>query len=1057
MKLKITLFLVISLSFLEVAFAQQRNINGTVTDEQGIPLPGVNITVKGTSRGVQSDFDGKYAIQAGTGDVLVFSFVGLRTSEVVVGEEDVISVVLATDAAELDAVVVTALGVKATPRSVTNAIETVTSEDIENTGETNLVNSLSSKAAGVNVVSSSGSVGASSNIRIRGNTSINKANSPLFVVDGVPIDNSNFGNSNAGADQSNRAIDINQADIASIDILKGTAAQTLYGLRAANGVILITTKKGLSGAPIVSVSSTTQFSQVSQLPDLQQEFAQGRPLNGELTYRGPETRESFSWGPPISSLEYDGDSSYPFDRNGRLVPQGTGNGQPANAYDHTDFFVTGVLQEQNVSVRGGTDRIKYYLSGGNLNQTGISPKEEFSRTSFRSDVSAYLTDKFEVSASGNFINSGGRRVQRGSNISGVMVGVIRTTPTFDNGNGLDGREAANNPETYLLPDGTQRSYRHGIYDNPYWTVAQNPSTDDVKRFIGRLSFDYKPFEWATIQGNISYDQYADVRKSVLSINSASNPQGEIFDQNIFNEDMNTQLLFLTERKIGEDITFNGLFGYDGFKTETLIRSVLGNGLTVPGLYNLANTASQATSESIRRKELDAVLADARFAYRDMLYLNATFRNDWSSTLPEDNNAFQSYSFGGSFIFTELWPNEILGYGKLRGSYGKTGNDAPIYSTLTYYNAATVDGDFFIGSNQFPIFSTVAFERSSQMGSSNIRPETTREFEVGMELNFFESRFKLDVTYYNKETTDQIIAVDQPAVTGYTSRIINAGIIENKGWEVSGGVRVINTDNFNWNIDANWTTYETTVVELAENVESITLDGLGSVTSRAIPGQPYSAIFGTRFARNENGDLLIGDDGFPITDPEDGVIGDPNPDWTMGLRNTFSYKNFSLSALLDIRKGGDVWCGTCEISDYFGTSQRTADERGITNYVFEGVNANTGEPNTTEVAFADPEKSVNTNRWVRYGFTGAASEYIYDASWLRLREASLSYSLPQKILEGTFITSGSLTLSGRNLFLLTDYPGVDPETNLTGDSNGMGLDYMNQPGTKSYAISAKINF
>lgn len=1057
MRSKITFILLILLSYSQITFGQEKTVTGTVTTDEGVPLPGVNILVKGSSRGVQTNFDGYYSIQASQGDILEFSYIGMETTERTIGEEDIISVVLNADTDLLEEVVVTALGVKAKPRSVTNAIETVTSEDIENTGESNIVNSLSSKAAGVNVVSSSGSVGASSTIRIRGNTSINKSNSPLFVVDGVPIDNSNYGNSNAGADQSNRAIDINQADIASIDILKGTAAQTLYGLRAANGVVLITTKKGISGDPIISVSSTTQFSEVSQLPELQTEFAQGRPQDGVLTYRGPETGESFSWGPRISTLEYDGDTSYPFNRNGRLVPQGNGNGQPANSYDHTDFFVTGVLQEQNVSVRGGAEKIKYYLSASNLDQTGISPKEEFSKKSFRGDVSAFLTDKFEISGSGNFVTSGGRRVQRGSNISGVMVGVVRTTPSFDNGNGLEGREAADTPSTYLLPDGTQRSYRHGIYDNPYWSVANNPSTDDVKRFIGRLSFDYKPFDWATIQGSLSYDQYSDVRKSVLSINSASNPQGEIYDQNIFNEDLNTQLLFLTERQIGDNITFNGLLGYDGFKTENLVRSVLGNGLTVPGLYNLANTASQSSAESIGKKELDAFLADARFSYNDLLFLNATFRNDWSSTLPMENNDFQSYSMGGSFIFTELWENDLLNYGKLRGSYGKTGNDAPMYSTLTYYGAATTGGDFFISSNQFPIFSTVAFERSSQMGNSNITPETTREYEIGTELNFFDSRFKLDITYYNKETTDQIISVDQPAVTGYTSRIVNAGIIENKGWEVSGGIKVIDAKNFSWDIDANWTSYETTVIELTEGVESITLDGLGSVTSRAIPGEPYSAIFGTRFGRNEDGELLIGDDGFPVTDPEDGVIGDPNPDWTMGLRNSLSYKNFTLGALLDVREGGDVWCGTCEISDYFGTSQKTAEQRGITGYVFEGVNVNTGEPNTTQVAFADPGQSVNSNRWVRYGFTGAASEYIYDASWIRLREASLSYSFPNNFLDNNFLTGASLTFSGRNLFLITDYPGVDPETNLTGDSNGMGLDYMNQPSTKSYAVTVKINF
>ena len=1042
---------------MQMTFAQQKSVTGTVTDEDGLPLPGVNIIIKGTSTGVQTDFDGNYAIVASQGDILVFSFIGLVRTEKTIGASNSINVIMQADAAQLDEVVVTALGVTANPRSLTYASETVTSDDIENTGETNLVNSLSSKAAGVSVVSSSGSVGASSNIRIRGNTSINRSNSPLFVVDGVPIDNSTVDNGVGGVDNSNRAVDINQADIASIEILKGTAAQTLYGLRAANGVILITTKKGITGAPMVSVSSTLQFSEVNQLPDLQTEYSQGSPRGGVLTYRGPETREGFSWGPRISSLEYDGDTSYPYDRNGRLVPQGEGNGQPANAYDHYDFFVTGVLQEQNVSVRGGSEKIKYYVSGSNLDQTGVAPKEDFARKSFRSDISAFLTDKFELSASGNYVTSGGRRVQRGSNVSGIMLGLLRSTPTFDNGNGRSGRLAANTPETYELPDGTQRSYRAGIYDNPYWTVAKNPSFDDVKRFIGRLSFEYKPFDWATVQGTLGYDQYSDNRKAGVDINSAGNPQGQVFNQTVFNEDINTQLLFLTERNLGEKIVFNGLLGYDGYKTESLFNSTLGNGLTIPGFFVVSNTASQSVAESVGRKELDAFLADAKFAYDNTLFVNGTFRNDWSSTLPDDNNSFQSYSFGASFVFTELWQNDVLNYGKLRGSYGKTGNDAPIFSTLTYYNAAAAGGDGFIDENQFPIFSNVAFERSAQLGNPNIRPEVTTEYEIGAEFNLFDSRLKLDVAYYNKTTEDQIISIDQPAVTGFTNRIVNAGKIENYGWEISGGVDIIRGEDFNWSVDANWTAYENNVVELAPNVESIFLAGFTSTSSRVIAGEPFGAIFGSRFQRNENGELLIGDNGFPIVDTEDGVVGDPIPNWTMGIRNSLSYKNFSLSALLDIRQGGDIWCGTCGIIDYFGTSQKTADQREITDFVFDGVNANTGETNTTEVALYDPANGLGANRWVRYGFGGISEDYIFDSSWVRLREASLTYSMPRNIIDNTFLTSGSITLSGRNLFLITDYPGIDPETNLTGASNGIGLDYFNQPNTKSYALTVKVNF
>lgn len=1047
--------LVVHLSFGQV---QERMIRGTVTDPNGLPLPGVNIVIQGTTTGVQTDFDGNFAIQASDSDILVFSFIGMETAEYPITNETVrLDVTMMEDAAQLDEVVVTALGVRANPRSLTYAAETVTSEDIENTGETNLVNSLSAKAAGVNVVSSSGSVGASANIRIRGNTSINRSNAPLFVVDGVPIDNSTVGNDVGGTDNSNRAIDINQADIASIEILKGTAAQTLYGLRAANGVILITTKKGISGVPLVSVTSTLQFTEVNQLPDLQKEFAQGQPIDGVPTYRGPQTGEGFSWGPRISSLEYDGDPDYPFDRNGRLVPQGEGNGQPANAYDHYDFFVTGVLEDQNVSVRGGSEDIKYYFSGGYLDQTGVAPKERFSKRSFRSDVSANLAENFELSGSANFVTSGGRRVQRGSNVSGIMLGLVRATPTFDHGNGRTGRLAADTPETYQLPDGSQRSYRGGIYDNPYWTVAKNPSFDDVKRFIGRLSFEYNPLEWATVQGSLSYDHYSDVRKQGIDINSAGNPQGQVFNNNIFNEEINTQLLLLIDRNIGDNINFNGLLGYDGYKTETLFRNVLGNAMTIPGFFVISNTASQAVAESIGRRELDAVLADAKFAYDNMVFLNGTFRNDWSSTLPEDDNDFQSYSFGASFVFSELWQGNRFNYGKLRASYGKTGNDAPIFSTLTYYNAAAAGGDGFLDANQFPIFSTVAFERSAQLGNPNISPEVTTEYEIGVELEFFNSRLKLDVAYYNKTTEDQIISIDQPAVTGFTNRIVNAGEIENKGWEVSGSFDVIRNDDFNWNIDANWTAFENDVIALAPDVESIFLAGFTSTSSRVIEGEPFGAIFGSRFQRNEQGEVLIGDNGFPLVDPQDGVIGDPIPDWTAGIRNSFRYKNFALSALLDIREGGDIWCGTCGIIDYFGTSQKTGEQRDITDFVFPGVNANTGEPNTTEVALADPANGLGANRWVRYGFGGISEDYVFDSSWVRLREATITWTFPQSLLDTSFLSGGSITLAGRNLFLITDYPGIDPETNLTGASNGIGLDYFNQPNTRSYALTLKVDF
>ncbi|WP_271782905.1 SusC/RagA family TonB-linked outer membrane protein [Aquimarina algiphila] len=1054
MRTKFSGILTLLLAFVvQFTFAQEKTISGTVTDDKGLPLPGVNVVVKNTASGTQTDFDGNYTLQANRGAVLSFSYVGFDTKEVVIGDGDSINIQLSASASELEEVVVTAQGIKAKPRSLSYAIATVADDEIENTGEVNLVSSLTAKAPGVSVVTSSGSVGASANIRIRGNTSISRSNSPLFIIDGVPIDNTSTGNATNGVDVSNRAIDINQNDIESISILKGIAAQTLYGLRAANGVVLITTKKGKIGAPTVSISSTVQFSEITQTPDLQRLFAQGD--NG--IYAGPETGTGNSWGPRVSTLEYDGDTSYPYHRFGRLVPAGTGNGRAAETYDHYDFFVNGLLTDLNASVRGGTETVRYYLSAGKLDQTGVAPTENFGKKSFRADITADLSEKFEISASGSFVNSGGRRVQRGSNISGIMLGLLRTTPTFDNGNGLAGRDAVGVTNVYELANGTQRSYRAGVYDNPYWTVSKNPFSDDVNRFTGRLSFEYRPMDWLTLQGRYSYDRYSDVRKLGFDINSASNRAGQVFDDNIFNEDITANFLALFNKDISENISFNGILGYENYSSDFLRRNSQGDGLTIPGFFDVSNASTQTNDVDVFRKKTDAVFADAKFGIKDMIFINGSVRNDWSSTLPTDNNDFLSYSGGLSFVFSELIESDVFNYGKLRASYGRTGNDALIYSTKTFFEAGIAGGDGFIGNgtNQFPLFNTVALERDGQSGSQQIRPEETTEFEFGGELKFFNNRIGLDVTYYNKETTGQIFAVDVAPSSGFNGRTTNVGKIENNGIEIAANFVPIRTDNFTWDINVNWTTYKSEVIELAPGVESFFLAGFTSVSSSIIPGESYGAIFGDRFLRNDNGQVLIDDDGFPIADPTSGVIGDPIPDWQMGIKNTFSYKNISLGLLFDIREGGDIWCGTCGILDFFGVSQATADQREITDFVFDGVVQSTGQPNTQQVALAD--NTTGVNRWTKYGFGGIGEDSVYDASWVRLREASLSYNFGEKLLNGTPISSGSITLSGRNLWLDTKYPGVDPETNLTGDSNGIGLEYFNQPNTRSYAVSLKLNF
>ncbi len=1058
--------------FTNFAYSQERVISGTVSDESGEPLPGANVVVKGTTNGTQTDFDGNYTINADTGDILVFSYIGFTEQEISVGSSNTINASLNFGNA-LDEVVVTAQGIEATPRSLSYSVQSVGSDDVTKSQETNLVSALSAKAAGVQVTTSSGSVGASANIRIRGNTSITRSNSPLFVVDGVPIDNSSFSedptqsfnnSSLGGSDFSNRAVDLNSSDIESINILKGVAAQTLYGLRAANGVILVTTKKGSAGKTRYTFSTSTSLSEFNKVPRLQREYAQGRhnPDGSGLQWRGPETFEGDSWGPRVANLEYDGDATYPFDPRGRLVPAGTGNGQQARTFDHYDFFKVGQRTDINFGVSGGNEKVNYRFNVGRLHQKGIAPNELFDRQTYRLDVKAQLNDKLALDASGQYTNSGGNRVQRGSNISGIMLGLLRTTPTFDNGNGLTGQAGADNESSYFydipgaeLPG--HRSYRNGIYNNPYFTVARNTNLDDVNRFIGKVGLSYDFRDWLSIKSTVSIDRYTDTRKIGFDIIDASFGNGRVINDVIANQDINWNVLANINYDFNEKLSLTGAIGYDGFYTKSNRQTVIGDGLTIPGFFNLSNVSTtQAQELSQTPKKLIGAFATGTVGYNNMLFFTPSFRNDWSSTLPVGNNTFQSFSFGGSFVFSELLKEDsVVNYGKLRASWGKQGNDAPVFSTITNFASTFVSGDGFIQSVTFPAYDSTSFERSSQAGNPFIEPEETTEFEIGLELGLFQNRVKLDFTYYDKETDGQIIPVNTASSSGFLTRIANAGLVTNEGFEVALGIVPIQSANFTWNLDVNWTTYENTVEELVEGVQSITLNGFAGTSSRAVVGEPYGALFGTRFLRNDNGDVLIDDDGYPLADPTQGVVGDPIPDWTAGINNSFRYKNITLTALLDIREGGDVWCGTCGILNYFGVSELTLNRDQTT--VFPGVVQSTGQVNNQVVAISDPTISENNNFYRRYGFGGLSESAVFDSSWIRLREVSLTYNFPDKILNKTFLEGLSISVHGRNLWLETDYPGLDPETNLTGDTNGFGLEYFNQPNTKSYGLDVKLNF
>ena len=1041
----------------------QTTVNGVITDDSGEALIGASVLAKGTSVGTITDIDGKYTITLPQGvNTLVVSYVGYTDREVAVTAPGTLNVNLSANSELLDEIVVTASGLEANKRAIGYSVQNVDAEELVDARETNIVNALNGKVAGVQVTSSAGSPGASSSIRIRGSVSVNKSNQPLFVIDGVPIDNGTGGTGNAtdGVDQSNRAVDINPNDIASMTVLKGAAATALYGVRAANGAIVITTKKGKSGKPVVNVNASYGTATVNKLSERQSIYSQGAFANGTATYRGPETGEGDSWGPLISELEFDGNTDYFFDQGGALVPAGEGNGVAARAYDPYDFFVTGQTVDLNASVSGGSDNLRYYISGGRLGQTGIVPNADFQRTSFRTTLDTDITDKLTASISANYVNSGGSRIQRGSNLQGVMLGLMRNPATFDIGNGLSGQEAADDPSSHVNPDGSQRSYRHGIYDNPYWTAARNPANDDVNRIIGYTSLKYQFTDWLFASYKFGVDQFSErflLGEDINLLGRGGNP-GTVIQSFAGSRDLNSDFIIGANKQLSDKFNLSALVGYNVFDTRFTRQETIGDELSAPGFFHISNASTVVGDEIINQKRIHGVYSTLDFAYDNWAFLNLTGRNDWSSALPIQNNTYQSYSasLGLELIEALNIQSKFVDYAKVRASYGVIGNDAPIYATTNTFTQGETGGDGFISTIDFPQFGTNAFERSTLLANENLRPEKATTIELGAEVNLFRGRLGFDVTWYDTQSEDIILAVQLPATTGFTSAVQNSGSISNTGWELVVDAAPIRTNDFSWDIIANFTTFDNIVEELAPGVDNVFLEGFTSTSADLVPGLPYSTIFGNGFQRDDAGNMIIGSNGWPLQDPTKKALGDPNPDFTLGLRNTFSYKGLSLSGLLDFRKGGDMWCGTCGIINYFGTSQISADERNDV-VIFEGVTEE-GAVNNKPVALAySPTASEGEFYRRRYGFGGISEMNIHDTSWIRLRELTLKYNISSDMLRNLPFEGIGIALSGRNLWLSTEYPGIDPETNLTGASNGYGLDYFNMPNTKGYTATVNLTF
>ena len=1081
------------------AMLAQRTVTGTVTDQKGEALIGASVLVKGTTSGTVSDIDGSYSVNVPSGaNVLVFSYTGFETVEVTLGASNVVDVTM-EEGVTLETAVVTALGVTKEEKSIGYAFQEVESTELLKANESNFVQSLAGKVAGLQVTGSSGTAGASSYFLIRGANTITRDNQPLIVIDGVPVDNSQLrsGSVVASVAYSNRAIDINQNDIDQVTVLKGAAATALYGSQAGNGAILITTKKAAKGGQKVRVEfgSNLTFSQANKLPELQTQYAQG--VSGG--YRGPDTRYALSWGPSVDTLRYvndtyvytanqdrNGDGIYDWNPNGAIVGMSSpfASSNPVETYDHYKFYQTGLASTSNLAISASNEYSSIRFSAGYTDETGIVPNNDFARLNLGLNADTKLGEKVTLGIGLQYINSGGTRIEQGSNTSGVMLGLLRTTPTFDNSNGLEVGDE-NFVSAYEFPNGTPRGYRglatsgfsSSAYDNPYWTAYNNPLKDKVNRIIGNLNLSYTPTSWLNFTWRPGLDYYSDFRKQYFAIYSAALPSGRVLEDQYFVQLWNSDLLATITPNLSESIDLTVTLGHNIRQNKVDNLYSQGDGLVIPGFYDLSNSSSLFTNagNTLRRNQGFYGMVD--FGFNKWLYLSGSLRGESDLSLPEASNPYFYYSLGGSVVLSDALGlnSDVLSFTKLRASYGRVGLGTDPYRTDTYFISGGV-ADGWTDGILFPFKGLAGFTKSDVLGNPELRPEIRDSWEAGLDIRFFRNRLGLDFTYYNSQSKDIILPVPITSSTGYGNIYLNSGRLENTGIEVVLNATPLRSKDFSWDLMVNFARNRNNVLELAEGVDNYTLGGFVGSSTRAVVGVPYGTIFGFGFYQDADGNRVIGPDGFPLADDNEKAYQSALPDWTMGIRNTFSFKGLSLSALIDIKQGGYMWNGTKGALYYFGTHQETADLRG-TSTVFDGSVAeldaegnvvfwdHDGDPSTYQIprtTGANTQEVALDENWLAFGnangfFGNNTEDFVEETSWIRLRDISLSYSLPKSLISGAKMSYLTITLTGRNLFLSTPYTGIDPETNLYGASNAQGLDYFNMPGTKSYMVGVQVGF
>ncbi|MCX6218452.1 SusC/RagA family TonB-linked outer membrane protein [Spirosoma sp.] len=1067
-----------------LSVAQQRVVRGKVSDANGKEsLPGTTVTVKGGTAGTVTDAQGTYQINVpDKSATLVFSSVGFQLQEVSVGNQQVIDVSLIADTKQLSEVVVTAAGIKRDKNALGYSVSTLDANKLAQRSEPDPLRALTGKVAGVNVQGSGGAAGGATNITIRGNSSLGNNNQPLFVVDGVPFDNSSFGGTDGtvgGSTVTNRAFDLDPNNILTMTVLKGAAAAALYGSRAANGAIIVTTKAGKSTSRKgLEVTYSTGYSTetVAGLPEYQTKYGQGTNFDYRSGVFG-------SWGPPYagytSLIPTRATIPHPLTTNNRypstVFPQFyqadgiTPIQVPYQSYSQgnaKNFFRTGNVFENALSVSTGGAKGNFTVGLSRTGNQGVVPENQITRTGINIGGNAQLDNKFYVSGALNYVNTEqvSPQVTAANGSGSSIMDILMFVPTSFDLTGYPNTNPLNGNNVYD---------RVGT-DNPYWSVKNSPTISKVDRYYGNVVLGVDPLPWLNVQNTVGFNAYTDRRVVVNGKGGDYFPNGNITNDNIYRQELDNTLLVTATKPLSENIGLKVILGNNVNQRVTERQVVFGDGIIFRGINSLNNTSVTIprvlpNNRNNFKQRYFAFFTDISLDYKNYAFLNLVARNDVSSTLPASN---RSYLYGGasaSLIFTEALklPKNVLSFGKLRAGYTRVGNEATPYQTQTVYIANPVLGvGTGTGSISSPFSGQSTLSESDLLANSELKPEFITELEVGTELQFFNNRIGLDITYYNKISTSQIFTVNATPSSGYTQRVINLGRSSNEGIEIGLTATPVKLKNgFSWDISSAFTMNRNIVLDIGA-LKELPYGGFSDLGSVHIAGQPYGQIRGSTYARDEVGNILVNPNtGKPILSGKTAAIGNPNPDFILGITNTFTYKGLTLSALFDWKKGGDMYSFTAYELLSRGATKDTEEREAI--LVGPGV---LGDVNTLKPLLDGEGKKIPNNIGIAvadYYFTGgfgpggAGETNIFDATVFRLREVSLGYQFPKKWLAKTPFGGAFLSVSGRNLWYLAPnfpkYLNFDPEVSSLGAGNSQGFDFIGIPTTRRLGVNLRFSF